>query len=223
MLFIVIHQSYELWFKQILHEMDHLTGLWQDAQPYASFSTLKRILVILKCIVGQIDILETMTPLSFASFRDRLESASGFQSLQFRQLEFRLGLKNAKNLAPGLTALLQQPSIYESFLRFLAKDPRFVFPASIHQTSTTTRETADPAIEAVLAAVYRQDPLGALLCERMVDLDEGFQEWRYRHVKMVERTIGRKVGTGGSSGADYLRATLFRPAFPELWSVRSHF
>jgi tryptophan 2,3-dioxygenase len=187
LLFIVVHQVYELWFKQLLHELTHLQGRLEAGDTAHALHTLKRILTILKVVVAQIDVLETMTPRQFTSFRARLDASSGFQSAQFRQLEAIVG-----------------PALFGSFLAHLAG---------------CGYDTGD--VQAALLAAYRDDGESAQVAERLVDLDEGLQEWRYRHVKMVERTIGDKPGTGGSTGVAYLRSTLFRPAFPDLWAIRS--
>jgi tryptophan 2,3-dioxygenase len=217
MLFIVIHQVYELWFKQVLHELDRLEQGFAAGNTAMALGTFKRILTILKTLVAQVDVLETMTPVEFGSFRSRLESASGFQSQQFRLIEVRLGKRDPRLLAylhkaggdtaakARLEAALAAPPLYTRFLQFLAAQ------------AVAVGDDPKPA----LIALYRaQSPL-ATVCERMVDLDEGVQEWRYRHVKMVERTIGLKHGTGGSAGAGYLRTTLAEPLFPDLWAIRS--
>jgi len=228
-LFIVIHQVYELWFKQLLHELEHLGRRLQAGDADAAMHTTRRVLTILKTVVAQIDVLETMTPLGFNSFRDRLESASGFQSAQFRVLEAVLGRRDASMLAPyaegsevrrRISEAMARPGLYDSLLRFLETRGHRVPRAALERDVTLPLEP-DPAVQETLIAVYRGDPPGAAVCERLVDMDEGIQEWRYRHVKMVERTIGAKAGTGGSPGAEYLRNTLFRPAFPDLWDIRS--
>jgi tryptophan 2,3-dioxygenase len=229
MLFIVIHQVYELWFRQLLHELDRAMALLTaDDSPRAQH-TLKRILTILKVLVAQLDILETMTPLEFQSFRARLEAASGFQSDQFRQVEFVLGLKRPEAMArfpPGSrarTALerrFTEPTLWDAFLHYLSREG-YPVPAPHLARDTTAAVVPSRDVQDVLIDLYRRDPKNAELCERIVDLDEGVQEWRYRHVKMVERTIGMKPGTGGSSGADYLRNTVGSNLFPELWDIRS--
>jgi len=227
-LFIMIHQIYELWFKQILHELGFLGDAFDANDASLVLHTLKRILTILKTLVAQIDVLETMTPISFSSFRLRLENASGFQSLQFRLLEFTLGKRDLRVLqnyadspqaAERLKLLTQSPSIYDHFLAYL-KRQQWPIPDSIiaRDYAAALPESAD--VREVFISIYRKDPFCASLCERLVDLDEGLQEWRYRHVKMVERTIGFKTGTGGSAGAEYLRTTLFRPLFADLWAIR---
>jgi tryptophan 2,3-dioxygenase len=217
MLFIVIHQVYELWFKELLHEFDRVRRLLEDDEPHRAQHTLKRILTILKVMVAQLDILETMTPLEFLSFRARLEAASGFQSDQFRQIEFLLGKKSdqaIQRFPEGSRARVAlerrnaEPTLWDAFLHYLAREG-YAVPAP----------SAD--VQRILVEIYRRDTKNAELCERLVDLDEGIQEWRYRHVKMVERTVGAKPGTGGSSGAAYLRETIGTPAFPDLWEIRS--
>jgi tryptophan 2,3-dioxygenase len=229
MLFIVIHQVYELWFKELLHELDRVMHLLTGDDTHRAQHTLKRILTILKVMVAQLDILETMTPLEFLSFRARLEAASGFQSDQFRQIEFVLGLKSDKSVArfpagsrarAALARRFEEPTLWDAFLRYLSREG-YPVPAEQLQRDVTVRPESSAAVQAILVDVYRRDPKNAELCERLVDLDEGVQEWRYRHVKMVERTIGTKTGTGGSSGAEYLRNTVGRNLFPDLWEIRA--
>ena len=228
MLFIIIHQVYELWFKQIVHEMRKLQEELVAGDTTSVLSTLKRILTILKTLVAQIDVLETLTPMSFNAFRERLESASGFQSAQFREVEFLLGHKDPKILrhhpadSPGrkrLQELLVRPALQDSLLRYLA-GAGYEVPAELLERDVSQSYSASRQVQLALLELYRRDPLRQMVCERLVDLDEGLQEWRYRHVKMVERTIGDKTGTGGSSGAAYLRSTLHHPFFPDLWAIR---
>jgi tryptophan 2,3-dioxygenase len=229
MLFIVIHQVYELWFKQVLHEVDHVIHLLGAREPHRAQHTLKRILTILKVLVAQLDILETMTPLEFQSFRARLEAASGFQSDQFRQLEFVLGNKSRsaiERFAAGSRARaalehrFQAPTLWDAFLLYLSREG-YAVPAASLARDVTSRIDPSAELQETLIELYRRDPKNAEMCERLVDLDEGLQEWRYRHVKMVQRTIGAKAGTGGSSGAQYLATTLMTPIFPDLWEIRS--
>lgn len=229
MLFIVIHQVYELWFKQVLHELGKLQRALESNAVPTALATFKRILTILKTLVGQVDILETMTPVGFNSFRTRLESASGFQSAQFREVEYLLGYKNLSLAAhhPAdsrggrrLQERLHQPTLYDSFLRFLV-DNGYGVPQSLLARDVTAPLESSAELQQVLLEIYREDPRCTMICERLVDLDEGLQEWRYRHVKMVERTIGAKTGTGGSEGAEYLRRTLFQPLYVDLWAIRS--
>ena len=229
MLFIVIHQVYELWFKQLLHELDHLKVLLEQDETSRSQHTLKRILTILKVLVAQIDVLETMTPLGFMSFRDRLESGSGFQSFQFRELEFVLGHKRraavdhypvGQQARDRLERRYLEPSVWDSFLRYLA-GRGYPVPRDVLERDVAAPVEPSSPLQTLLVRIYRADPTVTSVCERLVDLDEGLQEWRYRHVKMVERTIGRKRGTGGSAGAEYLMATVSRPLFPDLWEIRT--
>jgi len=231
MLFIVIHQSYELWFKQMLHELDYFSALLGKKDLPRAFHTMKRTLTILKMLVAKIDILETMTPLEFLTFRERLGSGSGFQSAQFRELEFALGYKrrsavdhyaNGTPMRARLEERWKNPTVWDAFVRFLNASG-YPVPTDVLERDVTGLVMPSPEMQAVLEKVYRGDASLASLCERMVDLDEGIQEWRYRHVKMVERTIGTKRGTGGSEGAEYLKATLMRPLFPDLWEIRTSF
>ena len=229
LLFIVIHQVYELWFKQLLHELDRAVVLLGSGESHRAQHTLKRVLTILKVMVGQLDVLETMTPLEFLSFRARLEAASGFQSDQFRQIEFLLGRKSHAAVArfpPETRARMAlerrygAPTLWDAFLRYLAKQG-YAIPPSHLTRDVTSAIGESAAIQQILIEIYRTDPKHTELCERLVDLDEGLQEWRYRHVKMVERTIGARPGTGGSAGAPYLQATVGHHLFPDLWAIRS--
>jgi len=235
-LFIVIHQVYELWFKQQLHELDrivHLLAVSSPSEDYTSdvLLTWRRILTILKTMVAQIDVLETMTPISFSSFRDRLESASGFQSPQFREMEYLIGQRDRRMLAmhrdnpaalERLERRLAQPTLYQAFLGYLRRHGYDTIPEEALAPRDDQPPPEGSGIRKALIAVYRNaDHTLTQVCERLVDFDEGLQEWRYRHVKMVQRTIGAKRGTGGSSGVEYLRGTLFQPLFPDLWNIRS--
>jgi tryptophan 2,3-dioxygenase len=229
LLFIVIHQVYELWFKELLHELDRAAALLRGDEPHRAQHTLKRILTILKVLVSQLDILETMTPLEFLSFRSRLEAASGFQSDQFRQIEFMLGAKRESAIArfgassrarAALERRYREPTLWDAFLQYLAREG-YPVPAPHLTRNVTALITPAPEIQDILVEAYRKDAKTQGICERLVDLDEGFAEWRYRHVRMVERTIGVKPGTGGSAGAAYLRTTLGQNLFPDLWEIRS--
>lgn len=228
-LFIIIHQVYELWFKEILHELDYCMRLLEGDDAFRAQHTLKRILTILKVLVAQLDILETMTPTEFLTFRERLESASGFQSDQFRALEFVLGRKQQASLErfpegtrarEGLQKRWGEPTLWDAFLMYLSREG-YAVPASQLERDVTAPIEPSTEMQALLVEVYRTSPKNLELCERLVDLDEGIQEWRYRHVKMVERTIGAKMGSGGSLGSHYLRSTLNAPAFPDLWEIRT--
>ncbi len=228
MLFIVIHQVYELWFKQILHEAALLQRALEGNDRWTALAALSRIRTILKTLVSQVDILETMTPIAFNSFRARLEAASGFQSVQFREIEMLLG-RRPRSLVEHLPAgpardnleqLMAKPTLYDSFLRFLAANGHAI-PRELLERDYHAALDPSPEVQRILIDLYHTDKAMVSVFERFVDLDEGLQEWRYRHVKMVERTIGAKMGTGGSSGVEYLKTTLFKPHFPDLWIIRS--
>ena len=241
-LFIAIHQVYELGFKQILHEFAAAQRTLEAGETFASLATLGRIRTILKTCVSQLDILETMTPLQFNSFRDRLSSGSGFQSAQFRELEAVLGRRDHAGAGAGATTgmgmsehlvagsparqrvenAMARRSVWDSTLRYLVARQHGV-PAEILDRDVSTPYAGDERVQDLLLAVHRDDPEAGLVCESLVDIDEGMQEWRYRHVKMVERTIGNKPGTGGSSGVGYLQSTLFHSVFPDLWAIRTKF
>ncbi len=228
MLFIVIHQTYELWFKLILHESVKVQRDFTANDLYGAIATWKRLRTVLKTLVGQLDVLETMTPMSFASFRDRLDTASGFQSFQFREIEFLYGYKR-----PGVVAAipesegqrrtaerwLRQRSMVDHFYDFLrhrgARVPEELFGRDLTQATQPSEPLQDE-----LVRIYAEQPELVILFELMTDFDEGFQEWRYRHIKLVERTIGAKRGTGGSPGVEFLKQSLWKPLFPDLWAIR---
>lgn len=228
MLFIVSHQAYELWFKLQLHELDKIKRDFLDDHLYGSIATFKRIRTILKVMVEQVDILETLTPMSFNSFRARLETASGFQSSQFREFEFVLGYKRKEMLRyqqPGTPAFdrlvrrLREPSVVDCFYSFLERHG-VVVPAELRARDITEPSIADETVEEGILHLYKTQPNMEILFELMTDFDEGFQEWRYRHIKLVERSIGSKQGTGGSLGVDFLKKSLFHPVFHDLWAIR---
>lgn len=228
MLFIIIHQVYELWFKQVLHELDQLNRhIAADALAHGDRQLL-RILKILKTLVAQLDVLETMTPLEFMSFRSFLGSASGFQSGQFREIEFVLGFKDPahldrfRDLAPysRLERRYREPSLWAHFVALLSRKG-YPIPQEVLAKPAREPVTESEAVQDVLITVYREGHELAGFCELLLDMDEGIQEWRYRHVMMVRRTIGTRGGTGGSEGASYLQSTLFRPVFPDLWQIRT--
>jgi tryptophan 2,3-dioxygenase len=227
-LFIVVHQVYELWFKQLIHELGYLQRMLEAGSDARASATFKRLLTILKLVVQQLDVIETMTPVQFLTFRELLESSSGFQSGQFRELEAILGRRDPGVLAAyhegsvdygKVKAALERPSVYDSFLRYLA-DKGYDVPTEALERDVTQPVQESEGVQAALLEAYRDDGGPAQVAERLVDFDEGFMEWRYHHVKMVERTIGMRQGTGGY-GAEYLRSTLHQPFFPDLWAVRS--
>ena len=228
LLFIVVHQVYELWFKQLIHELRYLQRMLDEGNDARAFATFKRVLTILKLVVAQLDVIETMTPVQFLTFRERLESSSGFQSGQFRELEAILGRRDPGVLTAyhegsvdheKVKAAMERPSLYDSFLRYLA-GKGYEIPVEVLDRDVTQAARESEAVQAALLQAYRDDGGPAQVAERLVDFDEGFMEWRYHHVKMVERTIGSRPGTGGY-GADYLRSTLHNPFFPDLWAIRS--
>ncbi|HEY7001780.1 MAG TPA: tryptophan 2,3-dioxygenase family protein, partial [Candidatus Udaeobacter sp.] len=188
----------------------------------------KRARTIMKVLVAQVDILETMTPSSFSSFRDRLETASGFQSVQFREIEFALGYKRestVKYLKPAfpgydrLQQLLQERSVVDHFYDFLATRGAQI-PEELKNRDLTKPNEPDAQVQEEILKLYKSSPECSILFELMTDFDEGLQEWRYRHIKLVERTIGAKKGTGGSPGVPFLKESLFRPVFHDLWAIR---
>lgn len=236
LLFIIIHQTYELWFKQLLHELDAVNANLRAATQrpaehdavYEAARLLRRCTEIARVLVEQFTILETMLPTHFLAFREHLRPASGFQSEQFREIEFLCGLKDEKMLryhepSPEMHAKLQQrlhePSLRELFFEALAA--LNVMPALATDASEEDRYRA--RAQAILA-VYR-DERGKRhwidVCERLTEFDELIVSWRLRHIQMVERTIGVRLGTGGSSGASYLKVTLDKKFFPELWEART--
>jgi tryptophan 2,3-dioxygenase len=234
LLFIVIHQVYELWFRVAVHEAELLRGALTAGDATTALLALKRMVAVQRVLNGQVEVLETMTPAGFAAFRDYLGTASGFQSVQFRELEILLGERDRErdrdrlaHHAEGsdnrrrLERRLAEPSVYTALLRFLAAEGHAV-PDEVIAASVSGPPGGSPAVRLALLGILRGPVCPALLlCEALADLDEGFQHWRYLHVKLVERFIGTRTGTGGSSGAEYLRGTLFRPLFPDLWTVRS--
>jgi len=229
MLFIIIHQTYELWFKQLIHEFQQAQRALEDGNTHYALSILGRIRTIMKVCVAQVDILETMTPLQFNAFRGYLSSSSGFQSSQFRKVEAILGRRDSRmagHLPPDMQTeiaeISSRNSIWDSFLEYLGKRG-YSLPTDVVNRDKSVAYVSNPAVQDVLLKVHQTDPESAMVSERLVDIDEGIQEWRYRHVKMVERTIGHKMGTGGSSGVDYLASTLFNPVFKDLWEIRSRF
>lgn len=228
MLFITTHQAYELWFKLQLHELEKIKQDFINNQLYGAIATFKRVRTIMKVMVEQIDILETLTPMSFNSFRDRLETASGFQSVQFREFEFVLGYKRSQLLkyhpagTPGHERLLQrlhERSVVDCFYEFL-EHQGVTIPAELRARDITLPAVPNETVEQGILRLYKSQTELEILFELMTDFDEGFQEWRYRHIKLVERTIGSKQGTGGSLGVEFLKKSLFHPIFPDLWAIR---
>ncbi len=240
LLFITIHQVYELWFKQLLHEMASLQIALESGDTARALGLLHRIRQIVKTCVAQVDVLETMTPLQFQSFRPRLASASGFQSAQFRELEAVLGRRDlagregepgtgiamAEHLTPGsvergrVEEAMARRSLWDSALRYWAKRGHSIPEEALSRDPAIAYDLHE-GVQEVLIQMYRADDQGRMVAESLTDIDEGIAEWRYRHMMMVQRTIGHRLGTGGSSGVGYLRSTLFQPAFADLWEIRS--
>jgi tryptophan 2,3-dioxygenase len=229
MLFIVIHQAYELWFKLIIHELETAIGLLARRRLIEARHFLVRVVEVFQLLTRQIHMLETMRPVDFLGFRDRLKPASGFQSLQFREIEFLLGLKDESYLRwfdprpeqrRRLQARLEGPDVRQAFYQTL-REEGFPVPEGAETSSDPKAVTA--AADA-LQPLYQKpvdDAPVYLLAETLVDLDEAFSLWRQHHVLVVERIIGFKRGTGGSSGAAYLRSTTSKRCFPILWEVRT--
>jgi tryptophan 2,3-dioxygenase len=232
MLFIIIHQVYELWFKELLHELDTIIERLDSDLPLAAHRLVRRCIEIERVLVDQIAVLETMMPTDFLAFRDHLMPASGFQSFQFRELEYVSGLKDnrfLKNYDPAspeyhrLEARLKRPSVADAYFSMLRRKG-FNLP-EINEVVEESRENIQLSRIHELERVYQDAEKHYelfLLTESLVEYDEMFAMWRLRHVKMVERMIGSKTGTGGSEGAAYLKKTVDRKFFPELWELRSY-
>jgi tryptophan 2,3-dioxygenase len=220
MLFIIIHQVYELWFKQMLHETRAVMRDLDANELLPVAKHFRRIHTIQRLLEQQIDVLETMTPQEFNAFRDHLNPASGFQSLQFRELEFLCGIRRTETLQhiqmsgnqrARLEAILDQPSLYDKVKGLLQRRGYATdSPDALIETFRTIYTGGSKTYD-----LY-------LLLEDLIEFDERFLLWRGRHVRMVERMIGAKRGTGGSLGAAYLSTTLEHRFFPELWEVRSY-
>lgn len=231
-LFIVIHQVYELWFKQILHELDAAEEALKNDQPMLFIRIAKRIGTIQSVLTHQVDVLETMTPVDFNRFREKLNPASGFQSMQFRVLEFRLGAKEAAYMkfhqhdakaTKELEAAILHPTVYDHFLAMLKRRGFAIPDAALKRDVRQPYQSIDGVRDAILK-IYRESDRHYDLystLEALIDLDEGLLLWRYRHVAMVERMIGNRKGTGGSSGVKYLTHTLAKRFFPEIWEARN--
>ena len=232
MLFIVIHQVTELWMKLSLHELTGVLHQIQSDELGPAFKMLSRVARIQGQLILSWDVLSTMTPLDFASFRDELHQSSGFQSYQYRTLEFTLGNKNRELIevhreAPAiyqqLKETLEKPSVYDETLRMLARRG-FEIPSTHVERDWSDPYEPHPEVEAAWLKVYRDvDTHWDLyeLAEKFIDLEQKFQQWRFAHMKTVERIIGGKRGTGGTSGVSYLQKALNLKFFPELWSVRT--
>ncbi|WP_439565966.1 tryptophan 2,3-dioxygenase [Microcella sp.] len=232
MLFIIQHQTTELWLKLLLHEFASARALLRQDELREALKRLARVKHIQEVLTQQWSVLSTLTPSEYAQFRDDLGSSSGFQSAQYRAVEFLLGNKNRDMLAvfaddPAsqsvLAAELEAPSLYDEFLRLLARRG-FPIPPEVLERDVTEPYRVQPALVPVLLEIYR-DHSGHWdlyeACEELVDIEDNFQLWRFRHMRTVMRTIGIKTGTGGSSGVDFLQRALSLTFFPELYRVRT--
>ena len=233
LLFITVHQAYELWFKQILHEIDAAIVSMKEDRIAEAVGGLRRVGEIEKLLIAQIHILETMMPLRFLSFRDELNPASGFQSMQFREIEFSSGLKDEKILRQfaaddfahrRLQARMNAPSLSEVFFALLRRRG-FDTPASNAPRDAKERRSNYGKRQRAMVEIlthherfYKEYELA----EALLEYDEYFSLWRSHHIKMVERMVGAKRGTGGSEGVGYLRTTLDKKFFPELWEARTY-
>ncbi|MBO9624943.1 MAG: tryptophan 2,3-dioxygenase [Microbacterium sp.] len=232
MLFIIQHQTTELWLKQLLHELSSARRLLASDDLREALKRVARVKKIQDVMTQQWSVLATLTPTEYAQFRGALGSSSGFQSVQYRAVEFALGNKNEKMLSvfrdhPANLALLtaewEKPTLYDEFLRFAARRGLPV-PTEILERDVRLPYRETPALVPAIREIY-QDPSQHWdlyeACEDLVDLEDNFQFWRFRHLKTVSRTIGMKVGTGGSSGVGFLQRALDLTFFPELYTVRT--
>jgi tryptophan 2,3-dioxygenase len=232
LLFIIQHQTSELWMRLLLHELESACRKLAADRMNGALKDLARVKHIQRQLFEQWAVLETLTPSEYADFRDLLAQASGFQSLQYRLIEFRLGNKSREMLevfahAPEeqdrLREALEAPSLYDETLRLVARRG-FAVPSDRVERDWSVPLEPDPRLVEVFKAIYeaREEHWEEYeLCEELVDIEESFQLWRFRHLKTVERIIGGKAGTGGSSGTAFLRAALDLRFFPELWDVRT--
>lgn len=232
MLFIVQHQTSELWLKLVLHELRSAMSLLADDEMRVALKRIARVKHIQRTLTEQWSVLATLTPTEYAQFRGFLGHASGFQSWQYRAVEFALGNKHAGMLAVHeadphahdvLSQLLAAPSLYDEFLRHLARRG-YAIPARVLERDVTRAHECDDELTAVFTQIYEHaddhwDVYEA--CEELVDLEDNFQLWRFRHLKTVQRTIGMKTGTGGSSGVGFLQRALDLTFFPELFALRT--
>ena len=231
LLFIVLHQTKELWFKEIIHELALAQAQVRAGALVPAYKILARVSRIQALLTQSWDILATLTPTDYLSFRGVLGSSSGFQSAQFRTVEYMLGLKDASFLRhhedrPGahaeLVEALQAPSLYDDALAELVRVGLLSADAVARDLTTPYQPSA--AVEDAWLAVYQDTTRWwelYQLAEKLVDLDDAFLTWRQKHVVTVERIIGRRQGTGGTAGVDYLQATTARRCFPELWTLRT--
>jgi tryptophan 2,3-dioxygenase len=232
LLFIIQHQTTELWMKLIVHELTQARAYLRNDDLSHALKCVARVKHIQKSMAEQWSILATLTPSEYAQFRDVLGNSSGFQSHQYRCIEFMLGNKNAKMLSvfeakpeqqSALREALESPSLYDEFLHYLSRQG-YEIPAAVMTRDVTLAWVFTPEIMPVFEQIYR-DPeanwAAYETCEELVDLEENFQFWRFRHLRTVMRIIGMKSGTGGSSGASFLQRALDLTFFPELFAIRT--
>ena len=233
LLFITVHQAYELWFKQILHELDAAISMMRDDRVASAGRTMSRVVEIEKLLVNQIHILESMTPINFLGFRDKLNPASGFQSMQFREIEFTSGQKSESILnefrddAFALERLQKRfaaASLSDEFFSLLERRGLYGPPENKSLPESEQKKIYGQRIQAVLEILthFEERYEEFQLAEALLEHDEYFSLWRSHHIKMVERMVGAKRGTGGSEGIGYLRTTLNKKFFPELWEARTY-
>ena len=233
MFFIIIHQAAELWFKEVLHETVALSKALGGGNIYLALKVLKRLTAIMDLQVRQINLLSTLTPHEFAGFRDKLRPASGFQSAQFREIEFTYGLRDPfflkffqkrPDLITRLETIQREPSVYDVFIQSLQRIG-FQPPVDLTKRDFTQPHTPHVALTAFIKTIYEQSEKLSdwmLLLEAMVDFDEKFSHWRAIHILVVTRAIGSKPGTGGSAGVKFLRSRADLKCFPDLWEARNH-
>jgi tryptophan 2,3-dioxygenase len=232
LLFIIQHQATELWIKLVLHELHTVSSLVDADDLGPAFKSLARVERVMQVLISAWDVLTTLTPADYLSFRAALDTSSGFQSFQFRELEYVLGNRDPVYLEPfrheperfaRLDAVLHEPSLYDRVVRLLARRDLPVDPALVERDWSQSYRPHRSVVDAWLI-VYRQpDTHWDLyeLAEELVDLEDAMRQWRMRHVTTVERIIGLKMGTGGTAGVPYLRSRLQLVLFPELWDVRT--
>jgi tryptophan 2,3-dioxygenase len=220
LLFIIIHQTYELWFKQLLHEMDATIGWLKEGRLFRANHSLRSVISIERILVTQIHLLETMAPIGFLEFRDKLNPASGFQSMQFREIEFVSGAKDEKIL----NSFKDDEFAFERLSkRFNARSLADEFWALVARNGMAT-ETNEERVAATVEILTHPEKYADLYTTQdlLIEHDELIIAWRYNHIQMVERMLGMKRGTGGSEGVGYLMSTLNKKFFPELWEARTH-
>jgi tryptophan 2,3-dioxygenase len=232
LLFIIQHQTSELWLKLLVHELRSARALLATDDLAPALKRMARIKHIQHTLADQWSVLATLTPSEYALIRPFLATSSGFQSAQYREVEFLLGNKSADMLkvfahdpaAQGeLTTLLHEPSLYDEFLAYLSRQG-YAVPAASLDRDWSEPYRSNPDLVAMFAGVYAapESHWGVYeTCEELVDIEDNFQQWRFRHLQVVQRTIGHKTGTGGSSGVDFLRRALDLTFFPELYEVRT--